>query len=485
MRLITIKMIIMIMKYFKASLFVSIALVGFSLMTSCADDLEVGKKIDESIYDKIHQNNAYLRDGKSNLSSPIVELYESSYTTSVRLGLTKPATSATTAKVGIDAAYLETYNKEHGTDFALYPQDLVAFENNGVITFSEEKSGTVGMTITGGTTVLEGKTYAIPVAITEASSDFTTQNAKSKHCVYLVKDMRNVGDAYKGEDVVKGFLFFEVNDVNPLNAFSFELENGKLLWDAVVLFAANINYDSDAGRPFIKCNPQVQYLLDNNETYLQPLRKRGIKVLLGLLGNHDMAGLAQLSDQGARDFAREVAQYCYAYNLDGVNYDDEYSDAPDPSNPAFTQKSQKAAARLCYETKRAMPDKLVTVFDYGYMYGVSEVDGVDADEWIDVVVPNYGWYAEPIGNMTNKKCAGMAAELHLGIGGSLTPSKAQDLINDGYGWHMGFAPNPDKYTSIFSRYTGTTVLYGSALKEPTVFYKHQDPKPYNYPADLD
>lgn len=100
----------------------------------------------------------------------------------------------------------------------------------------------------------------------------------------------------------------------------------------VVLFAANINYDAEAGRPRVQCNPNVQYLLDNNETLLQPLRRRGVKVLLGLLGNHDITGLAQLSEQGAKDFAREVAQYCKAYNLDGVNYDDEYSNSPDLSN---------------------------------------------------------------------------------------------------------------------------------------------------------
>ena len=29
---------------------------------------------------------------------------------------------------------------------------------------------------------------------------------------------------YKGDDLPKGFLFFEVNDVNPLNALTFELE---------------------------------------------------------------------------------------------------------------------------------------------------------------------------------------------------------------------------------------------------------------------
>lgn len=463
----------------------TLCIMTMSLITSCADELEVGKVIDESAYAGIYENRAYLRDGKQNLSSSIVELYEDSYVTSVKLGLSKTAISTTSAKIAIDANYLKTYNEEHQTDFELYPQDLVSFADEGKMTFVEGgKTSEVIMTISGGTEVLEGKTYAIPVAITEASSDITTTDVNSTHCMYLVKDMRNASDAYKGEDVVQGYLFFEVNGTNPLNTLSFELENGKLLWDVVVLFAANINYDSDAGRPFVKCNPNVQYLLDNNEIFLQPLRKRGVKVLLGLLGNHDMAGLAQLSEQGAKDFAREIAQYCKAYNLDGINYDDEYSTSPDLSNPAFDRKSTAAAARLCYETKKAMPDKLVTVFDYGYMYGTVNVDGVDADEWIDIVVPNYGGSSYPIGNMTKKKCAGLAMEFNLGIGGYLTTGTAQQLINDGFGWFMGFAPSPEKYNSIFNRLGGTNTLYGSALKEPTIFYKKDDPTPYSWPADL-
>ena len=296
--------------------------------------------------------------------------------------------------------------------------------------------------------------------------------------------MRKFGDAFKGEDKPKGFLFFEVNDVNPLNALSFQLENGKYFWDVVVLFAANINYDSEAGRPYIKCNPNVQYLLDNNETLLQPLRKRGIKVLLGLLGNHDMAGLAQLSTEGAKVFAREIAQYCKAYNLDGVNYDDEYSLYPDLDNPSFATPSAQAGARLCYETKQVMPDKLVTVFAYGNMYGVESVDGVDVDEWIDIVVPNYGSAAYPLGNMGKWKCAGLAAEFNLNGGGSLDSYGAQKILSGGYGWHMGFAANPSNYRTIFRRLSGAYELYGSKLKDPTIFYKKNETTPSKYPEDL-
>lgn len=472
-------------KYITLGSLTAMIMSSTAFLTSCTDELEVGKNIDESAYSGIYENNAYLRDGKSNQISKVVELYGETYAATVKMGLSKAPNTTTSAKVRIDAAYLDTYNKVHNTDFALYPQDLVTFANEGALTVNANtKSAEVDMTIRAGEGIQEDKTYVIPVVISEQSSDITIKDENARHCIYLVKDMRNAGDAHKGEDVVKGYLFFEVNDVNPLNTFSFQLENGKLIWDVIVLFAANINYDSEAGRPRVQCNPNVQYLLDNNETFLQPLRRRGVKVLLGLLGNHDITGLAQLSDQGAKDFAREVAQYCKAYNLDGVNYDDEYSLYPDLSNPSLTNPSRDAAARLCYESKLAMPDKLVTIFAYGQMYGTATVDGVDASEWIDIAVPNYGSSAYPIGKMTKKECAGMAMEFWLNQGGDLTPSKAQSLINDGYGWYMGFAPNPKKYSTIFNRLTGAKTLYGSPIKKPTLFYKKNDPTPYKFPNDL-
>lgn len=478
-------------KYIASSLATALLISGSTLLSSCDDALEVGNKIDESAYEGIYQNNAFLRDGKSNLVSNIVELYSETYTTPVQMGLSKTPSATTAASVQIDSDYLTTYNEEHQTAFELYPTNLVSFANDGALTINPEtKSGEVEMTIKAGADLQADKTYVLPLMINNASNDINIKDDKAKHCIYLVKDMRGASDCFKGEDKVKGYLFFEVNDTNPLNTFSFELENGKLLWDVVVLFAANINYDSEAGRPRIQCNPNVQFLLDNNETYLQPLRKRGVKVLLGLLGNHDMSGLAQLSKQGAKDFAREVAQYCKAFNLDGVNYDNEYSKNPDLNNPALAPESGEAAARLCYETKQAMPDKLVTVYDLSYMYGVDSVDGVDVKEWIDIVVPDYGRRAYPIGNLTFKECAGLAMEYNRGSGGRLDQQTANMLIGQGYGWFMGFAPDPRRYSAIYNSgvfdrlYEGCPVLYDSKLKAPTVFYKKNDPTPYRYPEDL-
>lgn len=474
-------------QYIKLGLLATLFVGGTALFTSCADDLDVGTQFDKEMYNGVYENNAYLRDGKSNKVSNIVELYGEIYQTSVKLGLSKAPVTETSARVKIDAAYLAAYNKVHGTEFELYPENLISFANEGkLVVNAAAKSAEVNMAIQAGEALQEDKTYAIPVVISEHSNDLVV-NDENGSCIYLVKDMRKAGDAYKGDDVVQGYLFFEVNDVNPLNALSFKLENGRFLWDVVVLFAANINYDADAGRPKVQCNPNVQYLLDNNETFLQPLRRRGIKVLLGILGNGDMTGVAQLSTQGAKDFARELAQYCKVYNLDGVNYDDEYSKSPDLDNPALTNRSSAAAARLCYETKQAMPDKLVTVFDYSYMgiHGYpTEIEGKTIKEWVDISVPNYGSSSSPAGDMTMKQCAGLAMEFNGGWN-SLSASTAQGLKERGYGWFMGFAANPKLYGDIFSRLSGGgTVLYGSEVAAPTVFYKKNDPTPYKYPDDF-
>lgn len=475
-------------RYFRIRTFAAAALVAGALLgVACSEEIEAGKPIDETPYETIYETNGYLLDQASNQSVVTIAPTGQEYTATLSFGLTRAYEGTLSARASVDAAYLESYNAANGTAYELYPETLVSFANDGAFTVSETDAtrATATMTVSPSTELAAGVVYAIPVVV---EADGITLKEEASHCLYLIngdtEQAGNFADCDKGEGHPKGFLFFEVNGTNPLNALTFKLENGKLLWDVVVLFAANINWDAAAGRAYVNCNPNVQFLLDNNETYLQPLRKRGIKVLLGLLGNHDQSGLAQLSDIGARDFAAEVAEYVYAYNLDGVNYDDEYSNSPDLSNPYFTSPSPDAAARLSYETKKAMPDKLVTIFDWGSMYGTEEVDGVDADEWIDIVVANYGSRAYPIGDMTNAKCSGCSIEFNLGYP-SMTASTAKTIKDNGYGWFMGFALDPSNFSNSYSMMSsGVAELYGSSLAYPTIFYKKDDPTPYVFPDDM-
>lgn len=475
-------------RYFKFRLLAAAALTCCATLgTACSEEITAGDPVDETPFQTIYETNGFLLDQQSNLSVVTIAPTGHEYTATLAFGLTRSLEGSLSAEASIDKQWLDSYNTANESRYVLYPEALVSFADGGTFTVDAENPlrATLDMTISPCDTLRAGVTYAIPVAV---AAEGVSLKENASHCLYLINGdtevAENNSDCFKGEDRPKAFLFFEVNGTNPLNALSFKLENGKLLWDAVVLFAANINWDAAAGRAYVNCNPNVQFLLDNNETYLQPLRRRGIKVLLGLLGNHDQAGLAQLSDAGARDFAAEVAQYVYAYNLDGVNYDDEYSTSPDLSNPYFTTRSSQAAARLCYETKQLMPDKLVTVFDYGYMYGTDEIDGVDADEWIDVVVANYGGSSRPIGDMSYAKCSGCSIEFNLGIS-SLSSYTAENLLSNGFGWFMGFALAPENFSSSYSALSGCETLYGSPLVYPTTFYKKDDPKPYVFPDELE
>lgn len=472
------------LKYISIKLCSALLLMGMAI-AGCEDNLEINGNIDSDSIESIYTVNTFLIDAKSNHTAPVVELYADSYKTALKLGLTKTTVTGVTAKAVIDADYLAAYNEEHGTNFALYPQELVSLGNDGTfIIDADSKQGEIEVEIKGGATILEDKTYAIPVTLKEASENLTLKESGSR-CIYLVKDMRNANDCFKGDDVVKGFVYLGTSE-NPLNVLSFKLENGKYLWDVVALFAFNINYNSETGRPYLKCNQSCQFLLDNYETYIQPLRKRGIKVLMGVLGNHDVAGLAQLSEQGAKDFARELAYYCETYDLDGVNFDDEYSKSPDLSNPAFAPRSGLAAMRLCYETKKVMPDKIVSVYQYGSMAPCNapaealNFDGKDIDEWMDIIVPDYFDRARPAGNMTLKKCGGMASEYERNSGEPLTQYKAAWLKEQGYGWYMGFCPRPISFHQIWPRLVGAEELYGSPLAPATVYYKYGDPNPYPY-----
>lgn len=461
----------------------SLALIcGSLLFTSCEDDLVVGT-VNQGAYNNIGKIEASLKDKNSGLSDNIVELRTKAYATAVNVNLTKAPMKGVDFTISYDADYLQEYNALHGTDFKLFPKELMsldgAAEASILMAPDEKQSLAVNLTIQPATDDLEeGETYVLPLKITSAESGVSLSS--NSHCVYLVKNYHSESDCDKGEDAVKNFLYFEVNDTNPLNALEFVREDGKLFFDYVVLFAANINWNAETGRVYVYNNPNVQFLLDNNEQYLQPLRKRGIKVILGILGNHDAAGICQLSNMGCREFARELAAICEAYKLDGVNFDDEYSDDPDLNNPWMTIDSSEAGARLLYETKKAMPDKLVTVYYLGNLtYKCPSVNSITPNYFVDLVVADYGRQTKPMNGMTLKQCAGMSVELRRGYG-STTEDYARSVKEDGYGMYMWFALDPSLYGSQVYRIQNVCKgLYEQELKYPSYYYKKNDNKRYS------
>jgi Glycosyl hydrolases family 18./Domain of unknown function (DUF1735). len=404
--------------------------------------------------------------------------------------IAEAATKDIEVELFFDAEYLSEYNYINKQEFSIFPAGKIKLPENTKITIAAGKteSDPVELTLNGDDLDFNTQ-YLVPLYIKPVKYAKINQDARLNYVF-----MRKV------DRTVKNVVYFEVNDCNPLNALEYVLEDGTPFFDAVILFAANINYDATDDIVFLHNNPNVQALLNESEVYLQPLRKAGIKVYLGLLGNHDPAGLAQLSDWGAHEWAQEVADACKKYKLDGVNLDDEYSSYPTIGNKWFAYPSKSAAARLMYELKVAMKEKCswpteVSHFDWGHISDVPSVniEGVEHKpvEFVDFHVANYGTQSYPYGGMTKAQCSGASIELNRGY----TPweeSWAEDIKKEGYGWCMWFAFDPSGTGTVSSNYyrafplfrKAAQAFYGQDVKEPTGVYKKigegkYDPKRYD------
>lgn len=178
---------------------------------------------------------------------------------------------------------------------------------------------------------------------------------------------------------IKNIVYIEVNDINPLNAGSYTM-NGAPFFDYVILFASNIRgVGSDAT---LYHNPNVQYILDHKETLIKPLQDKGVKVLMGLLGDHTGLGFANMNAAQTTQFANAVANDIEKYGLDGVDFDDEWAEYGRNGYPSGSTGSfPKLITTLSSLPK--MAGKTITVFNYGY---TGELSGVNSKI-------NYGIYA--------------------------------------------------------------------------------------------
>lgn len=374
---------------------------------------------------------------------------ETALTAEVKVVLADKAESDVVFAVSIDEPYLAEYNYINGESHVLFPVNKVGGLDKLTVKAGETESNTVTVSLDA-TDIEWAQGYLVPLLVKVESGNATVKGDDAR--VNLLAQKVNTRK-------IKNVVYFEVNDCNPLNALEYMLADGTPFFDAVILFAANINYNSTDDVVFLSNNPNVQALLDESEVYIQPLRKKGIKVYLGLLGNHDAAGLCQLSDWGAQEYAKEVAEACKTYKLDGVNLDDEYSNSPDLSNKWFAPRSDERGARLEYELKKAMKKTCswpteVSHFDCGALHSFGNVTDLETgvehtpSEFCDFHVADYGGASSPFGDLTMANCSG--ASIQLNYGDSISESKAKSCLEDGYGWIMWFAFDPSGTGSISS-----------------------------------
>lgn len=422
-----------------------------------------------------------IRDESGNTDVRVEIATLSKIEKTIRFSLSEVLKGKADVEVAFDADYLSEYNYVNKTDYLLYPEELVSLASDGLVSVAAGQSGAdVSLSIDPDSYALRNNAdYLLPLVVRSKSTNVAIPEAGSRINYILSR---------KCKKEVKNVLYFEVNDVNPLNALEYRLEDGSMFFDAVILFAANINYDGMADVVYLHNNKNVQALLDETDVYIQPLREAGIKVYLGILGNHDAAGICQLSNWGAEQYAQELADAVKEYRLDGVNFDDEYSSSPILGNRWFTSPSSSAGAKLLYETKKAMSEKVswdteVSVFQFGDLVNIPAVEGHQPGEFVDFWVANYGFPTSPLPGMTKKNCSAMSVELSRDMGDVSAAYGAKDA---GYGWFMWFSFDPVKKLEggVSAFREASDGLYGMRLIEPTGIYHKLgegsfDPKRYD------
>lgn len=363
------------------------------VLSACTSDGIVPNGIDEGRMEIVGQNICALYNPLG-AAGATLELRTEPVTGEVRVALSAAAGRAVDLKLSYDASLLEAYNEANATAFEALPEEAVRIEADGALLVGPRttQSDPLQVRVEPSPALEVGKTYALPLRLASLT-DGIEVSASQGSCLFWVKVLGERPSTQKDTGMIT-VCYVEVNENNPLNALEWRCErNDKPLFDIVNLFAANINWIEEEGRVGVVLNPNVQHILANRDKYIQPLQDAGMRVSLTILGNGDGTGVANLSDETARLFAEDLRAIVDSYGLDGVDFDDEYSKYSQfPIRPGCVEYGAGPYARLLYEVKRLMPDKLVTVYQIGQaMWGFkSMVDGVRPGDFIDYAYSDYG-----------------------------------------------------------------------------------------------
>lgn len=232
--------------------------------------------------------------------------------------------------------------------------------------------------------------------------------------------------------------------MNPLIADQFTMKVEKYVWDpyevtlilplAPAIDIVNVRtamLKNEQGRAMLRYTTDMEYVLKRNDMYIQPMRKRGMKVCLTIKGGGTGMGFCNLTDEQISDFAAQVKVTLNLYGLDGVNLWDDTDYAKEGIPPV----RNVSYAKLIKTLKESMPGKLITLMDTPETTAsLRQVqDGISAGQYLD-----YAW--SPIAAFLNpyadgaelKPIAGMEMMKYgtasLPMMSSKMPAEEQDEI---------------------------------------------------------
>lgn len=267
-----------------------------------------------------------------------------------------------------------------------------------------------------------------------------------------------------GTKTPKLSVYIETNDINPLNAGEYYFTGTnpqEQVVDNVILFASNIRGTANSVQLYH--NDNQTHILNNASTLIAPLQAKGIKVSLGLLGDHTGVGFCNLSAAMIESFAQQIAACVTKYNLDGVDFDDEYAEyykAP----AGLLSPSTTTFGNLIKRVRQLLPGKLITVFHFG---GYTNFDAATMNA-ISYMWPDFGTNRSAPANLGNGKWATMS--IHC-TDNRPSDSAIQSCANNyaGYGAIMMFNLRDTGQTNKMNQFS-SRVWGGKTVSRTTTIY---------------
>ncbi|MDR1681448.1 MAG: DUF1735 domain-containing protein [Prevotellaceae bacterium] len=448
-------------------------------MPSCNDDI-VLDEVDETAFIASGETFGYVRDATT-ARQEIPVTVTGSTNVHVFFGLTKATGTDVNAGIGVNTDLVQTYNEAHNTSYAAFPAAQVTIADNGNVSVAKWQmaSEPVAITLTKG--ALEEGVYVLPVTVKNGAGVSISSTLNVLYYLVAVSDAPATPPSTDKPGGVKTLCYVEVGDAsaNLLNVGAYVLENSEIpFFDIAVVFAANIKYDLASGEVRLIYNESVKHILQNRDVYIKPLQDKGIKVILGVVGNWDFAGVANLSGDVLRNYAMQCKLAMDIYGLDGIDFDDEWSTySQNTSQTAYSEfmasswypawaPSAVKMSRLIIEMRRLLgPDKIITVFEYNFGRQIpADVDGVHMVDIIDYSMQAiYGsWVASSYIGMPNARYSPLATWINNMNPTASTLRTRATTIRSTYGFMFFYDLRNDDKTAYLNN--ASEPLYGERVK---------------------
>jgi hypothetical protein len=471
-----------VIKRVKQGLYALSFVVAGSVFAACDEAITVSE-VDEFPYRAANESFGYVQHAGTASNVINVDLRQNAVR-NLFVHLTKADDKDVSVNLEVDNNLIAAYNKANHTTYEALPATLVSIANSGKVTVPkwQTESAPVAVSLTKDA-ALEGNTYLLPIKVN--GGDGVNISSSGQVAYYVVNVLQPQPSTVKVGWDGTTICYVEVNSNNPLNVGTYKLENsGQPFFDICIIFAANINYDPEKGKVYPYFNPNVQHLLTNRDKYIKPLQDMGIKVLLSMLPNHQGIGLLNMTNAVAKDFAQQIKAAVDAYRLDGVDFDEEWADYGNNGLPAANNYSY---GRLLYETRKAMPDKVITVYYIGVgSAGLGNtVDGINPGDLANYSYNAYygSWSGLPAATtfrgLTNAKWGPYPYAFHATSGNQLYPTVNTTNINrvkdEGFGVILlydirgSFEGNVMDYSERLSIYSN--ILYGEPVVAGEIYQK--------------